>query len=64
MLRRRARGKRPQQESEDVMTEDQVEAKDESEEEADSGTVPPLRKPHTARSTPARTKGYDFSSCF
>ena len=41
-----------------------VEPSDESEEEADSGTVPPLRKPHTAHSTSARTKGYDFSSCF
>ena len=46
------------------MTEDQVEASDESEEEEVSEPVPPLRKPHAARSTPARTKGYDFSSCF
>ena len=36
----------------------------ESEEEEESDPVPPPRKPHTARSTPARTKGYDFSSCF
>ena len=60
----KAQSKRPQKESEDVTAEDQVEAKDESEEEADSGTVPPPRKLHIARSTPAHTKGYDFSSCF
>ena len=46
------------------MTEDQVEAKEESEEEEVSDPVPPPRKPHTARNTPTRTKGYDFSSCF
>ncbi len=53
--------------------EDQVEASDEpedvepseeSEEETESAPVPPPRKPHIARSPPARTKGYDFSSCF
>ena len=60
----KAQSKRPQKESEDVTAEDQVEAKEESEEEAESDAVPPPRKPHTARSTPARTKGYDFSSCF
>ena len=60
----KAQSKRPQKESEDMAAEDQVEASDKSEEEADSGTVPPPRKPHAARSTPARTKGYDFSSCF
>ena len=37
---------------------------EETEEEAESEPVPPPKKPHAARSTPARTKGYDFSSCF
>ena len=60
----KAQSKRPQQESEDMAAEDRVEAKDESEEEAESDTAPPPRKPHAARITPARTKGYDFSSCF
>ncbi len=44
--------------------EDMDEASDESEEEAESGTMPPPRKPHAARITPARNKGDDFSSCF
>ena len=60
----KAQSKRPQKEAEDMAAEDQVEARDDSEEEAESDPVPPPRKPHAARSTPARTKGYDFSSCF
>ena len=44
--------------------EDQVEAKDESEEEADSGTVPPLKKQQAALDKRAHTKGCNFSSCF
>ena len=60
----KAQSKRPQKESEDVTAEDQVEAKEESEEEAESDAVPPPRKPHATRSTPSRTKDYDFSSCF
>jgi len=59
----KAQSKRSQKESEDKTTED-VEPSDESEEEEERDAVPPLRKPHAARSTPARTKGYDFSSCF
>ncbi len=50
--------------AEDQVTTQDVEASDESEEEAESDPVPPPRKPHTARSTPARTNRYDFSSCF
>ena len=53
-----AQSKRPQKESEDVETSVESEA------EAERDTVPPPRKPHTACSTPARNKGYDFSSCF
>ncbi len=34
-----------------------VELSEESEEETESAPVPPPRKPHTARSTPASTKG-------
>ena len=41
-----------------------MEPSDESEEEADSGTVPPLKKQQAALSKRAHTKGYDFSSCF
>ena len=59
----KAQSKRPQKESEDMAAED-MEASEESEEEEVSEPVPPPRKPHAARSTPARTKGYDFSSCF
>ena len=59
----KAQSKRSQKESEDKTTED-VEPSDESEEEEERDAVPPLRRPHAARSTPARTKGYDFSSCF
>ena len=64
ILKLKAQSKRPQKESEDMAAEDQVEASDESEAEAERDTVPPPRKPHTAYSTPARNKGYDFSSCF
>ena len=60
----KAQSKRPQKEAEDMAAEDQVEASDKSEEEAERDAVPPPKKPHAARSTPARTKGYDFSSCF
>ena len=45
-------------------TAEDVEASEESEEEVERDTVPPPRKPHTARSTPTCTKGYDFASCF
>ena len=45
-------------------TAEDVEASEESEEEAERDTVPPPRKPHAARSTPTCTKGYDFASCF
>ena len=58
----KAQSKRPQKES-DMAAED-MEASEESEAEAERDKVPPPRKPHAARSTPARTKGYDFSSCF
>jgi len=62
----KAPNKRQQKESEDVTAEEDMdEASDESEEEeAESDTLPPPRKLHAARITPARTKGYDFSSCF
>ena len=46
------------------MAAEDVEASEESEEEAEIDPVPPLRKSHAARKTPSRTKGYDFSSCF
>ena len=59
----KAQSKRPHKESEDKTAED-VEPSDESEEEEESDPVPPPRKANAARSTPARTKGYDFSSCF
>ena len=59
-----APSKRSQQESDETAEEKgMLEARDELEEEAESDTVPKLRKPQ-ARSTPARTKGHDFSSCF
>ena len=45
-------------------SEDVVELSEESEEEEERDAVPPPRKPHAARSTPSRTKGYDLSSCF
>ena len=54
----KAQSKRPQKESEDV------EPSDESEAEAEKDIVPPPRKQHAARSTPAHTKGNDFSTCF
>ena len=57
-----APSKRPQQESVETTAED-VEARDESEEEAEKKTVPPPRKPQ-AHQHPARTKGHNFSSCF
>ena len=60
----KAQSKRPQKESEDMAAEDQVEASDKSEEEEEGDPVPPLRKPRAARSTPARTRDHDFSSCF
>jgi len=60
----KAQSKRPQKESEDMATEDQVEASDKSAEEEERDAVPPLRKPRAARSTPARTRDHDFSSCF
>ena len=63
MHKLKAQNKRPQQRS-DTAAEDQVEASDESEEEAERDAVPTLRKPHATRSTPSRTKDYDFSSCF
>ena len=61
----KAPNKRQQQESDETTAEDMDEASDESEaEEAESDTLPPPRKLHAARITPARFKGYDFSSCF
>ena len=47
-----------------MTAEDKVEAKVESEAEAERDTVPPLKKQQAALSTPARTEGYDFSSYF
>ena len=58
----KAQSKRPQQESDEAEAGD-VEARDESEEEAEREIVPPPRKPQ-AHPHPARTKGHDFSSCF
>ena len=52
-----------QQEKEDETAAEDVEARDESEEEAERETVQQPRKPQ-AHQHPARTKGHDFSSCF
>ena len=57
----KAPSKRPQQESD--KSDEDVETRDRSEEEAEREIVPPPRKPQ-AHPHPARTKGHDFSSCF
>ena len=57
----KAPSKRPQQESDE--SDEDVETRDRSEEEAEREIVPPPRKPQ-AHPHPARTKGQDFSSCF
>ena len=57
----KAPSKRPQQESDE--SDEDVETRDRSEEEAEREIVPPPRKPQ-AHPHPARTKGHDFSSCF
>ena len=57
----KAPSKRPQQESD--KSDEDVETRDRSEEEAEREIVPPPRKPQ-AHPHPARTKGRDFSSCF
>ena len=57
----KAPSKRPQQESDE--SDEDVEARDRSEEEAEREIVPPPRKSQ-AHPHPARTKGHDFSSCF
>ena len=60
----KAPSKRKQQES-NVTAEDMLmEPSDESEEDAESVTMPPPRKPHKAHSTPPRTKGCNVSLCF
>ena len=57
----KAPSKRPQQESD--KSDEDVETRDRSEEEAEREIVPPPRKPQ-AHPHPARTKGHEFSSCF
>ena len=57
----KAPSKRPQQESDE--SDEDVETRDRSEEEAEREIVPPPRKPQ-AHPHPARTKGHDFSTCF
>ena len=57
----KAPSKRPQQESDE--SDEDVETRDRSEEEAEREIVPPPRKPQ-AHPHPARIKGHDFSSCF
>ena len=57
----KAPSKRPQQESDE--SDEDVETRDRSEEEAEREIVPPPRKPQ-AHPHSARTKGHDFSSCF
>ena len=57
----KAPSKRPKQESD--KSDEDVETRDRSEEEAEREIVPPPRKSQ-AHPHPARTKGHDFSSCF